>query len=240
MSQPWMPLYVGDYLRDTKRLTTLEHGAYMLLIMEYWANGGLPDDDERLARIVGLTNESWKCVRNAIVPLFGIGWHHKRIDEERKKAIEKSKKARASANNRWKNKVKLKNANGMLAQHSEGNATTTTTIYKENKKEKVLSPKEILEGCLSPETVAELIDHRKSRKCPLTLGAAKRLAKAFVEFGDPEKAAGTMILNGWKGFNPEWMLNIQASNNEKMNGGADKEYLPSYPGQPKEFWAKRK
>ena len=127
MSQPWMPLYVADYLADTRRLTTLEHGAYMLLIMEYWRNGGLPKDDQTLARIVGLTLEDWLCVRIAVAMLFTHEWTHKRIDHELARAREKSAKARSSANNRWKNKVNLdnakamrsdcvRNANGMLSQ----------------------------------------------------------------------------------------------------------------------------
>jgi Protein of unknown function (DUF1376) len=48
-ARPWMPFYVGDYLRDTMHLTQAQHGAYVLLILHYWAHGGLPADDLRLA-----------------------------------------------------------------------------------------------------------------------------------------------------------------------------------------------
>lgn len=77
-----MPLYVGDYLKDTRRLSTLEHGAYLLLIMEYWISGGLPNDENQLARVAGLTPAEWKKVRPSIVPYFQDGWRHKRVEEE--------------------------------------------------------------------------------------------------------------------------------------------------------------
>jgi uncharacterized protein YdaU (DUF1376 family) len=88
-----MPLYVGDYLADTGHLTTLEHGAYLLLIMTYWRKGGLPDDDAQLARIVRMTADEWFNVRSTIVQLFSNGWRHKRIDAELERSVEKAKKA---------------------------------------------------------------------------------------------------------------------------------------------------
>ena len=51
MSLPRMPLHVGDYLKETTHLDATLHGAYVLLIIDYWVKGSLPDDDVQLARI---------------------------------------------------------------------------------------------------------------------------------------------------------------------------------------------
>lgn len=109
-----MPLYVADYLADTGHLSTIEHGAYMLLIMHYWQKGGLPDDDKRLASIARTSPEQWAQIRETLAEFFGDGWKHARIDEE----LDKSKKAyerRASAG-RAGGKAKA------AAQQGSGNA----------------------------------------------------------------------------------------------------------------------
>lgn len=99
----WMPLYIGDYLRDTGRLTTEGHGAYLLLIMDYWTSGApLPDDDDQLAAITKLPPRDWKRLRPVIGRYFEIGngaWAHKRIDAEMAKAAAKTEK-RAQAGKR--------------------------------------------------------------------------------------------------------------------------------------------
>jgi uncharacterized protein YdaU (DUF1376 family) len=77
-----MPLYVGDYLADTGHLTTEQHGAYLLLIMHYWKNGGLPTTEPELAAIVRLSERRWKSICLPIAKLFLSGWQHKRIDLE--------------------------------------------------------------------------------------------------------------------------------------------------------------
>lgn len=101
MSKPdtWMPLYIGDYLQDTTRLSTEQHGAYLLLIMDYWTNGPLPDDDAALAQVTRLQPAAWKKLRPAIARLFQIAdgeWRHKRIDEELDKASQFIAKQKAN------------------------------------------------------------------------------------------------------------------------------------------------
>jgi uncharacterized protein YdaU (DUF1376 family) len=77
-----MPFYVRDYLADTVHLSTLEHGAYLMLIMHYWLHEGLPSDDAKLTRIVRLSPEQWADIRATLADLFEPGWRHKRIEAE--------------------------------------------------------------------------------------------------------------------------------------------------------------
>lgn len=86
MSPPWMPFYPADYLRDTRRLAVAEHGGYLLLMMEYWISGSLPNDDRQLARIACMSLAEWKKAKPNIQPFFGPEWKHKRIDIEIEKA----------------------------------------------------------------------------------------------------------------------------------------------------------
>jgi uncharacterized protein YdaU (DUF1376 family) len=105
----WMPLYWGDYLKNTGHLSTLEHGAYLLLIGHYWGSGRpLPDDDAVLARIVRLNRPAWRKVRPAIEPFFDCRdglWHHRRIERELKEAAANKARrvdsARGAASARW-------------------------------------------------------------------------------------------------------------------------------------------
>jgi uncharacterized protein YdaU (DUF1376 family) len=77
-----MPLYIADYLGDTQHLSTLEHGAYLLLIMQYWQKDGLPDDEVQLMRIARMSPEEWTSAAPVLQRLFKQGWKHPRIDAE--------------------------------------------------------------------------------------------------------------------------------------------------------------
>lgn len=82
----WMPLYWGDYFKDTNHLSIAEHGAYLLLIGHYWSSGkALPDDDEKLAQITRQGVAGWRKMRPTLADFFTIvrgKWNHERVEKE--------------------------------------------------------------------------------------------------------------------------------------------------------------
>ena len=86
---PALPLFTDAYLADTRHLTTLQHGAFLLLLMTAWRTPGnkLPDDDGKLARWAGLDRRTW-AKNKAVVMSFWCKdadqWRQKRLDDERK------------------------------------------------------------------------------------------------------------------------------------------------------------
>lgn len=102
MSEPYLPLYVGDYLRDTGYLTLEQHGAYVMLLMRLWSAGGtLPADEAKLARIAGVTVKKWRPIWADLADFFEVEdgqLSHKRITAELEKAgALRAKRAAAGA-----------------------------------------------------------------------------------------------------------------------------------------------
>lgn len=104
----WMALYPKDWLGDTQDLTTQQHGAYFLLSIAYFIQGGPPrDSDDELARIAKLSRRAWLRERERISRFFDIRdgfWFHKRIERELARASELSDRARQKAEKRWEGK----------------------------------------------------------------------------------------------------------------------------------------
>jgi uncharacterized protein YdaU (DUF1376 family) len=97
----WMPIWIGAYLADTMKLTTLQHGAYFLLLIAYWRERKpLADNDDELRSITKMDRTDWKRARPVLSGFFKVGdgvWWHKRVEAEIAAADDRSKKASAKA-----------------------------------------------------------------------------------------------------------------------------------------------
>lgn len=116
---PALPLWTDAYLADTRHLSTIEHGAYLLLLMEAWRrpNCDLPADDKLLARLAGLSAGDWLDVAPAVMELWQLDgrrkvWKQKRLSKERLYLDEKRASQRDKARSRW-NKTEKSNAAAM-------------------------------------------------------------------------------------------------------------------------------
>jgi uncharacterized protein YdaU (DUF1376 family) len=117
----WMPIYIGDYLKDTMHLSAEEHGAYILLIMHYWVNGPIKNDEQYMLTVARIkpSRVSRKTL-STVSKFFELKngyYHHSRIDKEHKEAAENSlsraEAARNAANARWGKNDADSNANAM-------------------------------------------------------------------------------------------------------------------------------
>ena len=106
----WMPIYWGDYAKDTGHLSAAHHGAYLMLIKHYWVTGvALPDDDALLWRIACADSLGhWRKLRPIIEQFFKVGegiWFHGRVEEELHKAGTNAERrqemARRASRARW-------------------------------------------------------------------------------------------------------------------------------------------
>jgi len=125
MAKPtaWMPMYWGDYLRDTGHLTTGQHGAYLLLIAHYWVTGkALPDDDARLSKIVRAQGVVWARLKPTLSAFFKVEngrWYHERIERELSEAFDRKdaaiKRGKNGAATRWGHRASIDQA---IVEHS--------------------------------------------------------------------------------------------------------------------------
>lgn len=92
-----MQLYVNDYQADTAHLNAVQHGAYLLLLMNYWQQGKpLNNSRERLQIVARMTPDEWEDNREILAEFFWIDgdmWTHARVENDLAKVREKSENA---------------------------------------------------------------------------------------------------------------------------------------------------
>lgn len=97
---PYMQLYVADYLAEASHLSALQHGAYLLLLFNYWQRGTpLSNSNDRLANVARMSNAEWLEHRAVLAEFFeveGDTWRHAGIEAALQAVADKSAKARGA------------------------------------------------------------------------------------------------------------------------------------------------
>jgi uncharacterized protein YdaU (DUF1376 family) len=96
---PMMPLFVSDWIAGTRHLSLSERGSLLDLLCWQWANGPLPSDEQRLARLLGCSKEEfrkmWAVISSEFKEREG-GLLNTRLEDHRAKALERLEKRRES------------------------------------------------------------------------------------------------------------------------------------------------
>jgi uncharacterized protein YdaU (DUF1376 family) len=93
----WFKFYIAEFWNVAVGLTAAQRGAYVSLLCYYWEHNGLPDNDEKLARIAGMSLKVWLRNRPSIAALFGPNWDHRRMNSLLSEWMEKSKQRSEAA-----------------------------------------------------------------------------------------------------------------------------------------------
>lgn len=149
----WFAFDILAYEADTPHLSTIEHGAYFLLIKHYMRTRmALLDDDQALANIVLMPVEKWAEVAPRLRSFFKARagrLHQKRCDEvldaEDRRSTGRSEHAKKAAEARWNenNNLRAASINGASSEHAQSmldDAIRPDTIGERKKDYRAKSP----------------------------------------------------------------------------------------------------
>jgi len=91
MSFAYLPLYTGDYLRDTQHLSCSEHGIYLKFLMHCWdQKGPIPLDERKQQGICNARSgdeiEAMRRIRTEFFVQMDDGFYNMRMQREVEKA----------------------------------------------------------------------------------------------------------------------------------------------------------
>jgi uncharacterized protein YdaU (DUF1376 family) len=216
---PAFPLWTDAYLSDTGDLTTLEHGAYMLMLMAMWRAGGtLPNDDAKLRKVTRLDARQWPKVKPILMSLLMVTEQHvssKRLTRELHAARSRSEKAAASARAKVLKEQAPPPANA-LPEHSLAAATTsittsTTSSLRSDERARAPNPSVVLQGAVDGLTAQAFVAHCEEKRKPLSSQQAEAIAGVLRDVkalgGNPAEALRLAVRKGWVTLELEYLRN---------------------------------
>lgn len=209
---PYYKRYSRDFLDGIQGIGPELIGAYTVILDLMYARDDdeLRRDDRHLAGVMGC---SIRKARSLTDKLIAMGKLHETADgfivnSRAKSELKSTRNRRETRVKQWRNGRENKKNQTLKAHREESDKS----IKKKNTKKKK-TPRTILETVLTPQTAADVIDHRNRLRKPLTDRAAELLAEQFRQVANPCLAADMMIERGWQGFKADWYRNASEAPN---------------------------
>ncbi len=102
---PFFAFFASDFVSGTHYMTPAAVGSYIRLLCHQWQTGTVPADMTLCGRICGCTADDFIAVWSELQDKFDTtpsgDYQNPRLEAERQRTLEKSRKAKESADKRW-------------------------------------------------------------------------------------------------------------------------------------------
>jgi uncharacterized protein YdaU (DUF1376 family) len=212
----WMPLWIADYLADTSHLSTIEHGAYLLLLMHYWRKGPLQNNLARVAQIAKLNPDAWSIAQALLDEFFTLAedgmYHQSRADREiakwQGKRLKAKEKAKGAANARWGKyapSITLSNSPSSAPSNAQamlGSCPPPSPSIKTKATPKASPVSFVVPDWINKSTWKDFEEMRKKIRAPMTDRARREIVKELERLkskgNDPEAVLTKSITKSWR------------------------------------------
>lgn len=203
----WMPIYIGDYLKDTRHLNTEEHGAYFLILIELWNKNGktkkiilpriaLKTDKEFFDNIWPQIEEFFLVEESGLVT-------QKRLSLELKSSIKRRKAAKNNGKKGGRPKTQTKPRG--LPEANPGETSSSSSSSSHKPKDKTFY-QDSIEYRLADLLFNEILKNNPEHKKPNLQTWAKNIDIMIrVHKRDPQKIANMIA---WCQKDDFWKCNI--------------------------------
>lgn len=204
--------HIGDFIRDTARLSDSQCMAYLrMLWMYYETENPLIDDADAVAFRIGSTAPDVHQILRHFFFLHEGMWHHSRCDKEILSFRGKSEKAKKSADARWRNANAVRtqcerSANEPVSDANQEPITNNQEPIEKHKRVPRYDARATLIGLgAEGQVVSDYLTLRKAKRAPVTQTVIDDLQREAGKAGLSLSEALTICCRkGWQGFDASW------------------------------------